>query len=820
MIVEQAQPDSVNPENEEDSILEDYEVSSLNDRLPASRWLVLLLPLVAIGFAGSKDPWALSLFSGLLGLCFLCFPPVRRVPFKVTTLPLLGFVLLSLACFLPQSDSSLPEWRRLLTKNYDIHLSSLRTPQPWISLESWMLMAIGCLWLFYCLGRRFSSAERRFYLRAFCVCVATLAIMVIVLQKYNINVPFWYGEWTSGWHFGPFPNRNHFSSLLAVASVMAFASAYDSYRNRKASWIIYAVSVLPMFAALLINTSRAGVILFFMGLGLWMTLATLRRSSIQRVAISASLLLVLATGFILFGTGIIHKFVGKNGVYENLQSDSRFLILGDTLNLISKHPLLGIGLGQFESVFAFQKTFSIYMQPRNLHPESDWLWLVTEVGLIPIILVVVVVIGIVARMGPWRSREKSGKRDRRLRNAAAIGVLLFTVHGLLDTPNHTLGVWVSSCLLIGISLRPRRSAARNEAPLSPWVSRLLGVFCLGACVLWSLIATKVWLIPSNSSAHASEMQASELAHQQDFAGAAKQLSSAISFKPLEFRYYFLRAQMLLAMGHPAQDALADFSRSRALEAQNAKLCMAEAEIWFKYHPEYALPAIREAMRRDRVGAYSSYQFLLSRLPDFPELRDSIRSLANEPKLKLYYLQSALDEKDFTAELTKLLDEQPNLESFTQTDRRMLFWSWYQKGDKAKLISLLEQNAEWRTDGWSILANFKASKNDFRGAYQLALDNLIPPSGGAVIRNGDVGQLRRTFFLNPLDLARGLDLYEAQKAKGLLDEALATLEKLASLPGTTPKITYEQAIIQARKGDYAKAWDRMNAYISLLGWQNI
>jgi len=816
---ETSQFDSEESDNLEDSHQEDADLIPLNNRLPVSRWFILLLPLTAICFAGTKEPWALALFSVLLGCCFIFLPPARKVPSSIT-FSLIGFLFFSLVCFLPQSESSMPDWRKILTENHDIQLSGLRSPQPWISLESWGLLALGCLWLYYCLGRRYTAAERRFYLRSFCLGVSILTIIVLAVRRYEILVPFWRDQWSGGWHIGTFPNRNHFSSLLAVASVMAFASAYDSYRNRKATWLINAFAVLPMFAALLINTSRAGVVLFFVGLGLWMTVATFQRKSIQRVAVFASLLLLLATGFILFGNDLIQKFIGKNGVYDNLQADGRFLILEDTFLLISKQPLFGIGLGQFESIFTFYKTFIVYAQPRNLHPESDWAWILAEVGLIPMVFAAIAALVIINKMGPWRTRAKSGKRDRRLRHAAAIGVFLFALHGLLDTPNHTLGIWVSGCLLAGISIRPRRSAERSEAPLSPWVSRALGTFCLVACLLWSLIATRVSLLPSNSSARIHAADSYKLAIQQDYVGATKEITSAISLKPLQYEYYFLRAQWLLAMGHPAQEALADFSRSRALESHNVKLCMSEADIWFRYQPEYALPAIREAMRRDHVSAFSVYQYLISKLTEFPNLRNSVRSLALEPKLKLAYLLSTLEEKDFSEELRALLDMQPNLESFTSLERRMLFSAWYQKGDKARLISLLEQNNDWKKDGWPILANDKASKSDFKGAFQMAIDHLFAPPGGAIARNSDISQLRRTFFLNPLDLGRGLDLFEAEKSKGLLDDALATLDKLAPLPGSTLKVTYEQAIIQSKKGDFVKAWDRINAYITLVGTDKV
>ena len=68
-------------------------------------------------------------------------------------------------------------------------------------------------------------------------------------------------------------------------------------------------------------------------------------------------------------------------------------------------------------------------------------------------------------------------------------------------------------------------------------------------------------------------------------------------------------------------------------------------------------------------------------------------------------------------------------------------------------------------------------------------------------------------LDPTSIAAGFDLFEAQKAKNLNDDALATLERISRLPDTPARVLYEQAAILHRKADYAKAWEKMNAYIA-------
>src|SRR6185436_14913869 len=102
---------------------------------------------------------------------------------------------------------------------------------------------------------------------------------------------FWQREWKL-LYFGPFPNRNNFGGLLAMGAVLAFAATYDSYRRRSPWWPAYALTLLPIVGAVLLNTSRAGLALLFLGLVAWMGFASFSRRSAQRIAVAVALLLV------------------------------------------------------------------------------------------------------------------------------------------------------------------------------------------------------------------------------------------------------------------------------------------------------------------------------------------------------------------------------------------------------------------------------------------------------------------------------------------------------------------------------------------------
>jgi hypothetical protein len=241
------------------------------------------------------------------------------------------------------------------------------------------------------------------------------------------------------------------------------------------------------------------------------------------------------------------------------------------------------------------------------------------------------------------------------------------------------------------------------------------------------------------------------------------------------------------------------------------VCMNEAQLWLKYHPGYALPALREAMKRLKERGLEFYNNVLVGVAGNPELRRKMLDLATEPKYKLSYLFS-VEGKEFFDCLEKLLEQDPRLETLTPEERLSLFKLWYQRGERPRLLRMLAEDKGWRADGWPVLAEDLATKGDFRGAWQLAMDAIRPPTYKPVSRGGDIAELSRSFTMHPTDSSYGLELYELQKSRGLWDDALMTLDKLSHLPEAPKRFLYEQSVILERKGDYVRAWEKMKQYM--------
>ncbi len=772
-------------------------------------WLILSVPVAAVSLCGSREPWTMGLVAVLMSLCYVLRPPTRSMNRLLGSF-LLAVPFLALTAFLPLSTGSEPFWRTALETEHGIPLGHLLTPQPWITFEGWVVLLAGTIWLAYCLGQDFGRQEVRVATQIFTVFIALLGVVSIGLLWSKREIPLWRGEWNLA-YFGPFPNRNHFGGLLAIGAVFGFAAAYDSIqRKRAAMGFLYGLCVIPMFAAMLLNTSRMGVLLFFGGVSLWMAVATSKRYTKAQVAVALSLLLLLASGFILFGNAVIGRLQLMDGsLRQVISSEGRIGIYLDTIRMVAISPWAGVGLGNFEPVFSMTRE-SIDTESRALHPESDWLWLASEAGLPCMICALVVALTLTVTRGPWRKRQNMTTRRRRLSVTAGVAALILPAQSLVDTPLHGIGLASLAVLLIGL-------AGNGVHVETPHKSRSLPSLWTGAGVLIGSLGFTVLVSGFTGSVVSPQARFDQLSKEAvhlkstgDNAAAVQTWNKAASIKPLQWNLYFERAQLNLALGYSSQAVLADFSRARYLEQTYGRMCMKEVEIWFQYDPPYAIPALREAISRDPTRAYFFYHWAAKQLDLHPELRPALRSLATTPSYQFVYLSFSTGE-EFRSALKDFLERHPKLEDLKPDDRLKLFQLWHERGDASELLRRLEEDPAWLRDGWPIVAEHRAKSGDFQGAYMLAYTHLPKPTLRSRESRGSTESLQRLFLLNPNDPLAGLDLYWAQKASGNLTAALATLKEVALLKNAPVGVPWEMATLLADTGDYLHAWSMLQEY---------
>src|SRR2546423_6056883 len=440
---------------------------------PARWWLnvaVPALPVLACFLGGATQKWSEGIVVAVLGLMLLIQPP--KVSWGLTlNLVLLALLVSAATAFLPANWFLQPAWRTALVEDFGINLPGTLSPQPWISLGCFLSFLAGLSWLYYMSTLDLDLRDVRTQLRVFAFGVACLTALCIALRAGHTALSFWHNE--RG--FGPFPNRNQTANLFGLSAIVILACGQEDIRKGRKRWILWLIALAVIVAGIVLDFSRAGVLLLVAGSGLWLGAFALRKGSAARIALGVSVLLVLLTVMLLFGGQTFERFnlrAGDTGV----ATDLRWAIFRDALHLIGASPWCGIGLGNFDEVFAVFRDVSL-TSARTIHPESDWFWFCVEAGWPAIALIVIGIVLFVRRVFPL-----SEGTNQRFRVAALIAVLLFALHGLVDVSGHRVGTAFAALFLFGPTLR--RPGEFRQSFAVPIVFRLVGLILLTAGSAW------------------------------------------------------------------------------------------------------------------------------------------------------------------------------------------------------------------------------------------------------------------------------------------------------------------------------------------------
>lgn len=760
--------------------------------------------------AGGRHPYAQSIQFGLMALALVSCGRTCRLPTGLGYV-LTALLLLGLAGFLPRTWFTLPEWRVAMEQDFEVPKMPMLSPQPWITLEEWFLLATCAVWLAFCAGAVFQEKHRRFLMQGLACGIAGMALLALTLKWFPVDsfIARFYADWRGNKEiFSLFPNRNHFASLCASGVLLAAVCFRDAWMRKR--WFVsvfWAACAVPLFAAVMATRSRGGVLILGLGLVAWMAALVVRRFTLRRVGLAAAVILTLTTAVMVAGRSVLERFtrsMNENGLFN---SDARFHVFQDTARMLSHHPVFGIGLGNFDNVFPRYQTYSNHVA-RFIHPESDWLWLGSEMG-VPALLLALAAVGILLFASLRAGCKNESRTDRHLRSGALVAACMTLIHGLVDTPMHLMAPGLTAFLLLGISIR------RDSQPTNAGMGKHLRyIACAGLVLLsansWATGTGRPWW-PSGSATQVLRSLSWSLISENQVGKALPKIQNVIQWEPMGWEGYFLRATVQVKLRQTTAGAQQDFATARHLEPNSGPLCWNEAELWLQLDPSYAISAWGEAMRRETENTTNYYYTILRRLPEYPNLRPAIRSLGNTPILKVLYLAVAGNDSDASGVIDDVLREDPELDSLSEYDKYRFFSTWSRWGDRDKLLQTLSSKPVWRKAGWIILADQLAAKDNFKAAYDLALEYVTPPPRQENVSTDDVAGLRRALLVNPGDLKISLDLFEAQRRAGLQRDAITTLELLMKNPDARRRSLYELAPLHAEAGNYAEAWRDIRNY---------
>ncbi len=755
--------------------------------------VALIGPLLGV----ATEVWPQALL--LLGLALLLIiAPPRRAPNAALCVVFTAILGLSLMAFMPAQWFAVPEWRRVLVKDFRIELPGTLSPQPWLSLHAVCLMFGGLVFALYLSALTWGPQSRRQAARWYAGGVAILAAVALVALFTGWRPPFWPKVLNVGNGFGIFPNRNQTGNLFALAGVMATALAFDAFGKRRVGGWFWIVSLLVLGAAIVQAYSRAGVLLFFGGISAWVLLSLSVSRSGKRWSVAIAGLALLLTGFFVFGGGTFDRV--RTFLNES-RGDYRVEIQKDALRLAGAAAWTGQGIGNFAPVFAMARDVSAD-QNRAIHPESDWLWTAVEMGWPAAALFAAALL-----LWLWKCLPLSQGTDRALRGAGLVCGIAFALHAFVDVSGHRPGTAWPALFLAGLALKPGRMLA--DSRMAGLAFRFLGVLLAAISGWWisaSLSERVGAAAPTPATASRLLDRARQEGERREFGASISSATDALRIAPLNADAYFQRALARVGEGFSVWGAGWDFATARYLEPHWARLCFDEGKVWFAAGQHgLARDAWLEALRRAGSGAPTLYREMLDHVRGRPGMQAALGALSRStPEYFLIYLwhtgpierQSLIDQ---------LMEAQPKLEQLSALQRRELFSIWFRGGDHARLFAVLLGDAEFRKEGWPLLAKLHAERLDFESACRTAREFSKRPAMPKIVATRTIAELERLFRLRSDDFDIGLQLHSVLLLSGRSKDALDTLKALQTVRNHPAYLAFIEAEVREGMMDWEGAW---------------
>jgi O-antigen ligase len=762
-----------------------------------TRWFtasaIVCLTLLAPLLGGTTTLWAQAIIALCTGLLFLVSPPQRSIGLTPNA-ALITFGLLSLTAFLPAAWAGLPPWRTALV-GLGAELPATRTPQPWLSFEAIALLFLGLAWTYYVFAKQFSLRTRTRMWAAYCVGILTLAAAMTFCLAFGKRIPFW----PDVEHFGFFPNRNQTSNVLALGGIMIYATGLQQLQDRRPGWWLWLYSLALVFWALIVNYSRSGIILLFLGAVVWHALWIYGSRERRQPAMALAGLLILAAIFTAVGGATLQRFT--QATQDALASGpSRLAIQHDALLMSGSAPALGAGLGNFGPLFSMAKRY--YDLPKSvIHPESDVLWVAVEMGWVAVILLIVLFIWWIRQCFPFTPGT-----ERRLRMAAVISVCAFALHAFFDVSGHRIGSAWPALFLAGTAVHPERTFV-----VSSWVPRVFrfaGLLLIALSAWWFASIFGMERFPTSAQRYRLDEQLGTAITNQAFPLALDLASKNLRIAPLDWSAYHSRATAEAAQ-HLRSQAKQDFAIARYLLPFWPDSWLKQGAAWaIGGDIDDAFATWTAMIRQFPENAPGLYREIYQFVQGDPDLVDRWRILGRENRECLLIFFRSASPAEFQIELNRLLAQDPELKVFDASEKTLVFRAWYDRGDKLDLAEALRTHPDWERIAWQELAHILAEYGDYGAACEIVQKYAQLPTIPDLARDASVANLEMQVRLYPNEVDTAAALCVALAKAGRIDESLLRIEATRRRAGSPSYLAVLEAQLWAGKGDWRKAWSAL------------
>ncbi len=586
-------------------------------KLPLERALEACLGVALLGAVlalGSVHPPVMAVVGGVSTLALTLALLVRTSHSPPLVGPALVAWLLAGWCLVQLLPLPMSWLAAIAPSNADIwerSLLALGEPGPAyasISLDPGATLIEACRWFSYgaVLTAAAEVAHRRGARWVIGLVFATAVTTALVTLGHGLSgMTRVYGFYepsfqVSAWHIGPLLNANNLAGLLNLGTLCGLGLML-SLESHESPWL--AVTGVALIVGVgIISASRGGVLLLLAGvtmLGLWVELP-LRRARrgppLGRARAMVGATLVMGVALALLGA---REAVWNELLDENME---KLRLLGDVEPAVRDFPVLGMGRGAFESVFAAYQTTGggvVFTHAENF--VAHW---IAEWGA-PLALLGILAFAFFLRPG------RMGVGKSALAAACWFGIMVVLAQNLVDLGLEVPGVALSLAVAIGalwgdpdVHHRRHNPVPTRAQPLRwPLVALTVGV---------SIAALGFWFGRHTVTADRTALRERLLSHPPgrppaEVAGFQAELRAAILRHPAEPYFPLLGAE--LAWQERSDDAIPWLQRVLERSAMNGRAHLLLARVLERLGVRHqALLELRLAAESEHalVGHAASY----------------------------------------------------------------------------------------------------------------------------------------------------------------------------------------------------------------------
>src|SRR5450631_1544970 len=271
-----------------------------------------------------------------------------------------------------------------------------------------------------------------------------------------------------GWISGPYVNHNHYAGLMEMLAPVPLVFAFSRYARGKERWAAASAAAF-MGATIFLSGSRGGMIAFGVQIVIFLCFL-FREQTAGRAAFLMTTFVVVSLASIAWigGSDVTARLSTISATkHSELAGDIRFKINRDTLRMFEHRPILGWGLGTFETVYPQFRSFYTNFLVDKAH--NDYLQLLAETGVVGFALMIWFLVSSFRTALP-KIRNWPSNVNGAVALAALVGISGILVHSLVDfnleIPANALLFYVL-CAVAAMEPRFRnsRKSAKEKDPL-------------------------------------------------------------------------------------------------------------------------------------------------------------------------------------------------------------------------------------------------------------------------------------------------------------------------------------------------------------------